>query len=350
MANLAERFLQFQASIKDQPTDKNAKVLIVDGLNLFIRVFAVSQTLNDSGQHVGGLTGFFISLAATIRSLQPTRVVICFDGQNGSTRRRKIFPNYKGNRKSMTKLNRTYDFATLEDEVESRKWQLKTLVTMLNFLPVTVMAPDNIEADDTIAELAQYIELHGGSSIILSNDKDFLQLVSEKTLVYNPAKKKMYRPKNVVEDYGIHPNNFLIYRTITGDNSDCIPGVYGIKEKTLLKFFPELADETKRDIDYLLDRTAEMVQDKKKPPVALTTLLDSKELLERNIKLMRLDEAAASGMTRTKILDAFDSPIQSLNRKEFNQYVGTIKITTVFSNIEQWLSNSFDRLEHFGKQ
>jgi 5'-3' exonuclease len=221
---------------------------------------------------------------------------------------------------------------------------------MLNFLPVTVMAPDNIEADDTIAELALYIELHGGSSIILSNDKDFLQLVSEKTLVYNPAKKKMYRPKNVVEDYGIHPNNFLIYRTITGDNSDCIPGVYGIKEKTLLKFFPELADETKRDIDYLLDRTAEMVQDKKKPPVALTTLLDSKELLERNIKLMRLDEAAASGMTRTKILDAFDSPIQSLNRKEFNQYVRAIKITTVFSNIEQWLSNSFDRLEHFGKQ
>ena len=73
----------------------NDRVLIVDGLNLYLRVFAVNGTLNDNGVPVGGLVGFLRSLAYAIREINPTRVIIVYDGAGGSQRRRKIHSDYK---------------------------------------------------------------------------------------------------------------------------------------------------------------------------------------------------------------------------------------------------------------
>ena len=73
----------------------NDKVLIIDGLNTFIRVFSVIPTTNDDGIHVGGIVGFLRSLGYTINMFRPTRVIIVFDGKGGSTRRRKLYPEYK---------------------------------------------------------------------------------------------------------------------------------------------------------------------------------------------------------------------------------------------------------------
>ena len=78
----------------------NDKVLIIDGLNTFIRVFSVIPTTNDDGIHVGGIVGFLRSIGYTINMFRPTRVIIVFDGKGGSTRRRKIYPEYKQNRKT----------------------------------------------------------------------------------------------------------------------------------------------------------------------------------------------------------------------------------------------------------
>ena len=76
----------------------NNRVLIVDGLNLYLRAFALNGALNDNGVPVGGLTGFLRSLAYAIREVNPTRVIIVYDGAGGSQRRRKIHPEYKTNR------------------------------------------------------------------------------------------------------------------------------------------------------------------------------------------------------------------------------------------------------------
>ena len=72
---------------------RDSKVLIVDGMNLFIRTFSAIPTLNEDGQHIGGLSGFLQSLAATVRMVNPTRVVVVFDGKGGSLRRKKIYSN-----------------------------------------------------------------------------------------------------------------------------------------------------------------------------------------------------------------------------------------------------------------
>jgi hypothetical protein len=90
--------------------NRNSKVLIVDGMNLFIRTFSAIPTLNEEGKHVGGLSGFLLSLAATIRMVNPTRVVVVFDGKGGSYRRRQIYSNYKERRAVTSRLNRIVGF------------------------------------------------------------------------------------------------------------------------------------------------------------------------------------------------------------------------------------------------
>ena len=82
------------------PKNPNDVVLIIDGLNSFIRCFCCVPTHNDNGIHIGGLTGFLQSVGKAIRQFNPTRCVIVFDGVGGSQRRRKLYPDYKANRKN----------------------------------------------------------------------------------------------------------------------------------------------------------------------------------------------------------------------------------------------------------
>lgn len=340
--NLAEKFAKFSAESKeDQPIGINGKVLLVDGLNTYLRAFAATPTMNDDGQHCGGVSGFLLSLAAAIRQVRPTRCVVVFDGKGGSQRRRQLFPDYKQNRRTMTKLNRTYDWSSLEEEKEAMKWQLKLLVSMLDCLPLTVLHPENVEADDVLAYLAQVTVERGGKAIILSTDKDFLQLVDENITVWSPVKKKMYRPDLVTEDFGIHPNNFLMYRMVTGDSSDGIPGVEGIKEKTLLKYFPELSEARKIELNEMFDSAERQLAEKKKPPVALKTFVESRNQLELNYRLMRLDDVAMSGNTRMMVLDKFDSDPPALAKYELTKLVSQAKLMSAFGRWDEWVITTF---------
>src|SRR6056300_1331511 len=101
----------------------NDRVLIIDGLNQFIRVFGAVPALNDDGEHCGGITGFLLSIAATIRRLKRTRVVIVFDGKGGSNRRKSVYKGYKEGRTGLTKINRLAGYEDLEDHQESMRKQ-----------------------------------------------------------------------------------------------------------------------------------------------------------------------------------------------------------------------------------
>ena len=186
------------------------KVLIIDGLNTFIRCFSAIPTMNDDGAHVGGIIGFLRSIGFAIKTIRPTRTVIVFDGKGGSNRRKKIFPNYKAGRNMSERLNRSYDFNTKEDEKHSMVIQLKRVIDYLDYLPLTVITIENIEADDTMAYITKQI-LKTSKIILMSTDKDFLQLVNHRVSVWSPTKKKMYDPPKVLEDYGIPSHNFALY-------------------------------------------------------------------------------------------------------------------------------------------
>ena len=166
---------------KPDALNVNSRVLIVDGLNLYLRTFAVNGTLNDNGVPVGGLVGFLKSLAYSIREVNPTRVIIVYDGAGGSQRRRKINPDYKANRKPGKRITRWDAFKNASEEKDAMKIQFSRLVDYLDFLPIDVLSIDRIEADDTIAYITN--ELLSEEVTIMSADQDFIQLVDDRRIM-----------------------------------------------------------------------------------------------------------------------------------------------------------------------
>ena len=238
--DLNEKYISFLEQTKDD-THKavnhlNDRVLIVDGLNTFIRSFAVNPALNEDGLHVGGMMGFLKSVRYTSDILKPSRVIIVFDGKNGSGRRQKIYPEYKATRIVKKRLNRNVDWGTApQDEQQSMLMQLKRTIEYLEEMPITTMSMDKVEADDVIAYISQQIyddsEIH-----IMSTDKDFLQLVDDRVHVWNPTKRMSYNPTRVMEEYNMPSHNFTIFRALDGDKSDNINGVMGAGMKSLIKY------------------------------------------------------------------------------------------------------------------
>ena len=252
---LNTKYLSFLDQVKDEEhkavNHLNDRVLIVDGLNTFIRSFAVNPSLNDDGLHIGGLVGFLKSIRYSSDVLKPSRVIIVFDGKGGSSRRRKLYPEYKANRKVKSKLNRNVDWGTAPaDEQQSMKQQMGRLIQYLEQLPLTIVSVDGIEADDSMAYISQQL-LPESDCILMSTDKDFLQLVDDRVKVWSPTKKKLYTQREVLEEYGIPSKNILTYRILDGDKSDNIGGIKGAGLKTIIKHIPQITEEedyTAKDI------------------------------------------------------------------------------------------------------
>jgi DNA polymerase-1 len=342
VTNLHELFLEMKEEQVNAPTQIDDRVLIIDALNTYIRCFVAVPTMNDEGEHVGGITGFLKSIGSAIRIFKPSRCIVVFDGKGGSQRRRKLFPEYKENRRHMARLNRTYDFRDKDEERQAMKWQLILLARLLQHLPVTVLAPPNVEADDVIAYLAHLSVERDGEAIIVSTDKDFLQIVSDKIEIWNPIKKKRYNVKMVMDEFGIHPNNFIFYRALDGDKSDNIPGVKGVGRKMLIRSFPQLAEGRRMDVKEILEYASEQKKGK-----MFENIVANKELIERNLELMRLDIVQMSGQTKLEVLKEVDNNKLNLNRNELTTLLAEHKMLDVFGDYNRWILTTFQPLMRF---
>jgi 5'-3' exonuclease len=331
----------------DKDTGYNSRVLIVDALNTFMRSYAAIPTLDDDGNHVGGMAGFMKSLGFAIRSFKPTRVVLVFDGKGGSQRRRKIYKEYKANRKPPTRLNRSYDMTTDEQERDNMKYQLVSLIEMVECLPVSIIALDNIEADDAIAYFSELVSKNGGTSIIYSTDKDFLQMVSDSVKLYNPIKKKTFDVDIVLETYGVHPSNFVFYRSLLGDTSDNINGIRGAGEKTVLKYIPELADP---NVEVNLDLIEQKYADVKKKPKLIDTILNNTNIVNRNLELMNLHDVDINIDAKMKILHKYEEGCPPLRKSDLTRLMVRTKIISSIQNYDEWIAFTFSTLSRFSKK
>ena len=342
MTDLLKVFDSMQFDNKD--IGFNSRVLIVDALNTFMRSYCAIPTLDDDGNHIGGMAGFMKSLGFAIRSFKPTRVVLVFDGKGGSHRRRKIYKEYKANRKPPTRLNRSYDMTTDEQEKENMKWQLVSLVEMVECLPVSILALDNIEADDTIAYFSELVTKNGGTSIIYSTDKDFLQMVSDNVKLYNPVKKKTFDVDIVLETYGVHPSNFVFYRSLLGDKSDNIDGIKGAGEKTVLKYIPELADP---NVEVNLDLIEQKYADIKKKPKLVENILDNTSIVNRNLELMNLHDVDINIDAKMKILHKYEEGCPPIRKSDLTRLMVRTKIISSIQNYDEWITFTFTPLARY---
>ena len=186
----------------DQPfLKKHDKVLLIDGLNLFFRNFAIMNMVNPDGLHVGGLGGFLRSLGVLIRNIQPTCVYVVFDGAGSSDSRKNLLPEYKSGRENRRITN--WDaFNNLDEEHKAKINQLIRLIQYLKHLPIKVIALDKVEADDIISVLSTELKNKYYSNVtICSVDKDFLQLINEDITVYSPIEKEFYNPQKLKQNY-----------------------------------------------------------------------------------------------------------------------------------------------------
>jgi 5'-3' exonuclease len=333
-------------SLKEDTTPKhiNDRILIIDGLNTFIRSFAVNPSTNEDGIHIGGMTGFLHSIGYAIRNIKPTRVIICFDGKGGSQRRRKLFPDYKGNRRVRKSLTRSNTFSNLDDEQISMGQQLQRLTEYLACLPITILAIENIEADDAMAYICQQI-YPKSQCILMSTDRDFLQLVDNRVQVWSPTKKKFYGGDTIKEEFGIESKNFIILKCITGDGSDNIPGIKGAGIKSLEKRLPILFGDKELQISDVID----YIKNNGDKTKLGESLLHSSELLELNHKLMQLKDVEISGHAKENILSIVKSDVNSLNKFKFETYVLEDNINRIFKNPGLWLKDSFGQLNNLAK-
>mgnify|MGYP003148222731 FL=1 len=322
--------------------DVNDKVMIVDGLNMFIRVFGAVPTLNDDGEHVGGVTGFLLSLGALIRKNKPTRVLVVFDGKGGSHRRKKMYKGYKEGRTGLTKVNRLAGYEDLEDQQQSMKNQFRLLIKYLELLPLDLCYIDHVEADDIMAYAARHI--FKKEVMIVSSDKDFLQLVDDRISVYQPTKKKWMYKDDVKELYGVPSHNLVFYRIFDGDKSDNIPGVRGVGPKTILKKLTFLQNE-KLDLDSVMENISNLDDEKLK-----NKILDKKDVLELNYNLMQLSEPDIASSIKSNVRQIIESPITQLNSFQFKKEFMIDKLYTAFKNIESWLMNTWSDLDTYSKQ
>jgi len=323
--------------------ERNSRVLIIDGLNTFIRSWTTNPTMNEDGDHTGGVIGSLKSIGYQIREFNPTRCIVTFDGKDGSQSRKKIHEGYKaGREKNRFRVNRQYQGMMDEEEERlSMKQQFVWLNDILDYLPVSTMIYDGIEADDTIAYLTKHNESDlGNEVVIVSTDKDFLQLVSDKVKVFSPTKKKLYDRQMVFDEYGIWPENLLLYRTLDGDKSDNIPGIRGCGIKTLLKRFPELSED--RTITH--EEFFQLCEEKQGKIKLYDDILKAKDQLLMNKRLMELDEPHIPTNQKLKILDRFNQNDIEFKKLDFLRVGQKYKILQNWRDINDWLHSTFQNI------
>ena len=344
--DLNKKYLSFLDQTKDD-THKavnhlNDRVLIVDGLNTFIRSFAVNPALNEDGLHIGGMVGFMKSVRYSCDILKPSRCIIVFDGKGGSKRRQKIYPEYKGTRKVKRRLNRNVDWGTApQDEQHSMKQQMGRLIEYLEQLPLTLICVDGIEADDTMVYISQQL-LPKSDIMLMSTDKDFLQLVDDRVKVWSPTKKKLYTKQVIQEEFGLPSRNMLTYRILDGDKSDNIGGIQGAGLKTIIKHIPQITE----DKDFTAKDLIEFVNNSDSKIKVLENIKKSSNLLKRNYLLMQLQNVDIPNHTKMKIQGAVNGDVPQLIKYKFQTMFLKDKLQTGIKNFDSWVME-FTRLDRF---
>lgn len=204
---------------------KESKLLLIDGEALLHRAFHKFEKFKSTdGIPSGAIYGFMKSLSAYVFRFDPTHLLITFD--NGKSKyRTEILPGYKEHRKSIAM------------DYESFWRQKRTIMRILRCMGIPYIFDkdfrNNYEADDYIAWVCH---TYPDKVLIISSDKDFNQLLSNRVKIFNPSKDKLVTMVNCKEEFGYSSQQTVDYLSLVGDSSDDIPGYRGIGPKKAVEF------------------------------------------------------------------------------------------------------------------
>ncbi|MDD2840664.1 MAG: DNA polymerase I, partial [Rickettsiales bacterium] len=257
------------------------KLILIDGYSFLFRAFfAIKGLTRSDGTPVNGLYGFARMLIKIITEIEYTHIAVAFD-TGKKTFRNEIYEQYKANR------------PPCPPELKPQFPLIRELVKTLNIVSLEKIG---YEADDIIATFAKKAEKDGFDVIIVSSDKDLMQLVDDKVLMFDGMKNEFIDKTKVKDKWGVEPKQVLDVLSLTGDSSDNVPGVPSIGPKTAAELIEKYST-----VENLLEHLDEIKQNKRRE-----VLTDNKDNALLSKRLITLDENIE-----------MDS---SLNDLEFKQY------------------------------
>ena len=290
------------------------KLVIIDGKSVFYRgYYAMGNLATSKGEPTSGVYGFAVIAMEIVRNIQPDQVVVAWDKARTSTAKRlAIFKDYKAGR-----VRPPEDFYA----------QIPLLRELISALSWGFMEVDEYEADDIIGTLARQADEAGDyMTYIVSSDLDMLQIVDENTKMYRILRgfsdlEEMDIPA-IEEKYGILKSQFLDLKALKGDNSDNIPGVPGIGEKTAVKLLNEFGS-----LEGIYNHIEEISGATQKK------LMAGRESAEMSLKLAKIMTDAPVKLSDVPALKLDFSRISEVfKRLEFNNLLKKLKIENGLSD------------------
>jgi DNA polymerase-1 len=245
-------------------------IYLIDGTATIHRAYhALPRLTTSRGEPVNAIFGFIKMTLKIMKDERPDYLVVCFDTPE-ATFRHELEPTYKANRTEM------------DDDLRTQMPIVRNVVKAWN---IPFIEKPGLEADDLIACLAKASEKRGWKVVIVSADKDALQLINPHISVFNDAKGIRYDAAQVEERYGISPGQLIDFFSLTGDAVDNVAGVPGVGEKTAAKLLQEYGS---------LEKIVENAERLK--PSLRETILGNKERLLKNRKLIALEDNVNLGL------------------------------------------------------
>jgi DNA polymerase-1 len=256
--------------IAAKPVQQGDHVFLVDGSAYIFRAYHALPPINrkSDGLQLNAVFGFCNMLWKLLRDMKPeerpTHLAVIFD-KSEKTFRTDMYPDYKAHR---------------PDPPDDLKPQFKFIREAVQAFDLPCLEQDGFEADDLIATYVRQASEAGATATIVSSDKDLMQLVGDRVVMFDTMKDKKIGRAEVMEKFGVPPEKVIEVQALIGDSTDNVPGVPGIGVKTAAQLIGEYGD-----LETLLARAGEIKQEKRRQ-----TLIDNADKARLSKKLVTLDD------------------------------------------------------------
>lgn len=357
---------------KPELCQKTFNTLLVDGSNILELSSLGDNTISSSGMEIGGIYQFFLQLKMLLQKGNFRYVYVFWDGENSGNLRYNLNSEYKMNRDKtfkddnlsdyMKEVNKRVKFMQTKffkkqdpvklQEKQKRKelffWQRDIVMEMLEELFVRQCVCDETEADDFIGYYISH-KKPNEKVVIVSNDRDLTQLISEDVIIYVQSLKTFVNTKNHTDIMGYNYQNVVLKKMLCGDSSDNIKGIKGLGEKTLFTNFEEIK-KRKITLDEVIKKAKEInekrVLNKKKPLKWAENIVNrvtdgcqGEKIYEINEKIIDLKNPLMSNEAKELLNSIMYAPIDPTDRTMENLYniilkydIDKLKDPTTFGN------------------
>lgn len=336
-------------------SEEKFTTLLIDGSNILELSSSADRRIGSNGKIIGGIFQFLLQLKLMLQKGNFRYVYVFWDGDNSGEYRAMLLPTYKANRdknydldvavglsdymkqvNDKVKAMQEYFFNKNKNRSDDKKKekeifyeQRDVVMDCLEELFIRQCLCDKVEADDLIA----YYVLNKKPReriVIMSNDRDLTQLISEDVIVYVQSMRKFINTKNHTTEIGYNYQNVKLKKILCGDSSDNIKGIKGLGETTLFKNFPEFK-ERKVTLNEVIDRAKQInedrVKDKKKPLKwaenivnKVTDGIQGEQIYEINDKVIDLKRPLLTDEAKRIMNDMMYTPLDPEDRSFSNLY------------------------------